>query len=88
MGRTKKVGIVGRFGARGGSSLRKARAKIEEEAKSIYECPQCLRRAVKKFSVGVWKCSRCGFTFAGGAYKPSTKLGETVKKERDRLLKH
>lgn len=31
-------------------------------------------------SVGVWKCRKCGHTFAGGAYIPSTKLGVVAKR--------
>jgi len=30
---------------------------------------------VKRVSVGIWKCKKCGYTFAGGAYTPTTKLG-------------
>jgi len=33
-------------------------------------------RTVKRWSVGVWHCRKCGFKFAGGAYAPTTKLGE------------
>jgi ribosomal protein L37AE/L43A len=35
---------------------------------------------VKRESVGVWKCSKCGFTFSGGAYTPTTKLGVVAKR--------
>jgi hypothetical protein len=30
--------------------------------------------------VGVWKCGKCEFTFAGGAYTPSTKLGAVARR--------
>jgi large subunit ribosomal protein L37Ae len=30
--------------------------------------------------VGVWKCQKCSFTFAGGAYTPTTKLGAVAKR--------
>jgi hypothetical protein len=30
--------------------------------------------------VGVWKCGKCEFTFAGGAYTPITKLGVVAKR--------
>jgi large subunit ribosomal protein L37Ae len=35
---------------------------------------------VKRTSIGVWKCGKCGFTFTGGAYTPTTKLGMVAKR--------
>jgi len=35
---------------------------------------------VKRQSVGVWKCKKCDYTFTGGAYVPSTKLGVVAKR--------
>jgi len=31
-------------------------------------------------SVGVWTCRKCGYTFAGGAYTPFTKIGTIAKR--------
>jgi large subunit ribosomal protein L37Ae len=73
VGKTKKLGPVARFRERGGASLRKVRARIERALRKTYECPQCQQLAVKRLSVGVWKCKKCGYTFAGGAYTPTTK---------------
>jgi len=75
MGRTKKVGRAGRFGARCGASSRKRLIAVEQKAKLHYECPTCLSRTVRKQSVGIWRCHRCGYTYAGGAFTPTTKLG-------------
>jgi len=33
---------------------------------------------VKRWSVGIWHCRKCGYRFAGGAYTPTTKLGEVA----------
>lgn len=41
--RTKKVGIVGKYGTRYGSSLRKVVKKIETTAHATYVCPFCGR---------------------------------------------
>ena len=80
MGRTKKIGPAGGFKARYGSTLRKRYVEVISGTKRLHSCPQCRAVAVKRQSVGVWKCRKCGFTFTGGAYTPSTKLGETAKR--------
>ncbi len=81
MGKTKKVGPVGRFGARAGATVRKKRAAIERELKICRECPSCLSRTLKRVSVGIWKCRKCDYTFAGAAYTPRTKLSSVVSRK-------
>ena len=78
MGRTKKVGITGRFGARYGSTIRKRVREIEEKMIGPHKCPSCASLKVKRVSVGIWRCSKCGYTFAGGAWIPITNVGKTV----------
>lgn len=80
MGRTKKVGPAGGLKARYGATLRKRYIEVVTETKKFHNCPQCKALAVKRQSIGIWKCRKCGFTFAGGAYAPSTKLGATAKR--------
>jgi large subunit ribosomal protein L37Ae len=75
MGKTKKVGPTRGLGPRYGSTVRKRYIKIVTEMKKPHRCPQCQFTSVKRVSVGVWKCKKCGFTFTGGAYTPTTKLG-------------
>ncbi len=78
MGRTYKVGLSGSFGARYGTVARKRYATVVGTLRSPHECPQCHITRVKRLSVGIWHCRRCGFKFAGGAYVPTTKLGEVA----------
>jgi large subunit ribosomal protein L37Ae len=82
MGRkTKKVGMARGLGTRYGSTVRKRYVKVVTEAKKTHKCPQCGAEAVKRESVGVWNCRKCGHTFAGGAYTPVTKLGVVSKRQ-------
>jgi len=80
MGRTYKVGPSGSFGARYGTVARKRYSTIITGLRAAHECPQCHISAVRRLSVGVWVCGRCGFKFAGGAYAPRTKLGEIAER--------
>jgi len=64
--------VTKRLGARYGSRLRKKVEEIEQEQRAIHVCDKCGRRAVKRASVGVWVCRKCGFKFAAGAWSPRT----------------
>jgi large subunit ribosomal protein L37Ae len=78
--RTKKVGPTRGLGSRYGATVRKRYIKVVTEMKKTHRCPQCGLLRVKRVSVGVWKCRKCGFTFTGGAYTPTTKLGIVAKR--------
>jgi large subunit ribosomal protein L37Ae len=78
--RTKKVGPTRGLGPRYGSSVRKRYIKIMQEMKKPHRCPQCGFSRVKRESVGIWKCGKCGYTYTGGAYTPITKLGIVAKR--------
>jgi len=78
--KTKKVGPTRGLGPRYGSTVRKRYVKIITELKKPHRCPQCGFVRVKRESVGVWKCGKCGCTFTGGAYTPVTKLGVVAKR--------
>uniref|UniRef100_A0A2K6UFS8 Ribosomal protein L37a n=1 Tax=Saimiri boliviensis boliviensis TaxID=39432 RepID=A0A2K6UFS8_SAIBB len=58
--RTKKVGIVGKYGTCYGASLRKMVKKIEISQHAKYTCSFC--------AVGIWHCGSCMKTVAGGAW--------------------
>lgn len=70
--RTKKVGSSGRFGPRYGVSVKKRIKNLEANQKKGHDCPRCHYKKVHRVFSGVWECSRCGNTFAGGAYTPMT----------------
>jgi large subunit ribosomal protein L37Ae len=80
MGRTYKVGSSGSLGARYGTVARKRYATVVSALRSAHECPQCHITAVRRLSVGIWLCGRCGYKFAGGAYAPTTKLGQIAER--------
>ncbi|RLI44045.1 50S ribosomal protein L37ae [Candidatus Bathyarchaeota archaeon] len=78
--RKKKVGPARGLGARYGSTVRKRYVEVLSGVKKAHKCPQCGNASVRRKSVGIWSCRKCGFTFAGGAYVPVTKLGIVAKR--------
>ena len=80
MPKTKKVGPTRGLGTRYGATVRKRYVKVITELKRPHKCPNCGFVRVHRVSVGVWKCKKCDYTFAGGAYTPSTKLGVVAKR--------
>uniref|UniRef100_A0AAX7TSA7 Ribosomal protein L37a n=1 Tax=Astatotilapia calliptera TaxID=8154 RepID=A0AAX7TSA7_ASTCA len=66
--RTKKVGIVGKYGTRYGASLRKMVKKIEISQHAKYTCSFCGKTKMKRRAVGIWHCGSCRKTVAGGAW--------------------
>ncbi|ADP77625.1 LSU ribosomal protein L37AE [Methanothermus fervidus DSM 2088] len=86
MGRTKKVGITGRFGPRYGMKIRRAVKRIEEKMKEKHICPYCEMPRVKRISRGIWKCKKCGAVFTGGAYLPQTSVGKSASRTIKRII--
>jgi large subunit ribosomal protein L37Ae len=78
--RTKKVGPTRGLGPRYGSTVRKRYIKVMADMKKLHRCPRCGFARVKRESVGIWKCRKCGFTYTGGAYTPTTKLGIVARR--------
>ena len=72
----RRLGIGGGFGARYGTIVRRQHIEILTALRSKHECPRCQFKTVKRWSVGVWLCKKCGYKFAGGAYIPITKVGQ------------
>ena len=74
----RRLNLGGGFGARYGTVGRRQYVEIVSGLRSKHECPRCNFKTVKRWSVGVWLCRKCGYKFAGGAYVPVTKLGEVA----------
>merc|ERR1712025_1358623 len=75
--RTKKVGIVGKYGTRYGASLRKLIKKMEISAQK-YTGPSG-KDDLKRLAVGIWHCKSLNIKIAGGAWVPETTTATTVK---------
>jgi large subunit ribosomal protein L37Ae len=82
----RKIGLAGGFGARYGTVARRQYVEIVAGLRSKHECPRCRFKTVKRWSVGVWHCRKCGHKFAGGAYTPTTKLGEIAARATRGLM--
>ena len=78
--KTKKVGSTGRFGPRYGSQLKKRFLKVEQNMHATHRCPNCASQTVKRKSVGIWTCKKCGLNFAGGAWVPVTPTGRSASR--------
>lgn len=76
----KAVNPVGGLGARYGRRVRQKLSDVEVDLRRKHYCQNCGFRSVTRVSVGVWKCRKCGFSFAGAAYSPSSEVGEVAKR--------
>jgi len=83
--RTKKVGIVGKYGTRFGASLRKQVKKMEITQHATYTCTFCGKDTVKRACVGIWNCRACKKVVVGGAYTLATATAATVRSTVRRL---
>jgi len=76
---------VGKYGTRYGASLRKQVRKMEITQHAKYTCPFCGKDTVKRKAVGIWHCSACTKTLAGGAWVMNTTAAATVRSTIRRL---
>ncbi len=74
----RKTRTAGRFGTRYGVKNRKLVADIEEKMHADYACSKCGAIKVKRIASGIWQCTKCKATFAGGSYVPQTSAHLTV----------
>ena len=85
--RTKKAGITGKYGARYGGALRKISKKYEITQHMTYTCGFCGKNAVKRLSVGIWRCRGCYKKISGGAWAPTTNNALAAKSTLIRVKK-
>ena len=78
--RRRWTGSAGRFGARYGRVARRRVAEIESDMLEDHVCPECGAAAVDRKGSGIWQCKRCGYKFSGGAYRPETPGGRSVRR--------
>ena len=81
MAKTKKVGIVGRYGTRYGVSVRRRIKEVEDSLHKAHTCPACNAARIRRQSKGVWTCGKCGLKFSGGAYVPVVQRDERPEHE-------
>lgn len=82
----RKSRSAGRFGPRYGRKSRKLVGDVEEKTRALYDCPQCGRTKIFRESTAIWRCRKCGYTFAGGSFAPETSLGRSVLRSLKRTL--
>lgn len=80
MSHTKKVGSAGRFGPRYGALHRRTVGNIEKIQKAAHPCARCGAVSVYRTQTAIWECQKCKYTFAGGAYSPTTGAGQGADK--------
>ena len=83
--RTKKAGIVGKWGTRYGASLRKVAKKFEITQRAKYVSPFSGKECVRRTACGIWKCKSTNRKIAGGAWSLSTAAAVTAKTNINRL---
>lgn len=85
----KKVGSIKRFGARYGRTTKERFGEVEKEQRKLHKCPYCNQVKVKRISVGIWECRKCGAKFTGKAYSVKEKLfkEEALEKSEQEIKK-
>jgi len=70
-----------RFGPRYGPRLKNKNAQLEAAQRSKQTCPYCKKQGVKRLSLGIWHCRKCGRKFTGKAYTIQEQAPEEAVEE-------
>ncbi|WP_224269996.1 50S ribosomal protein L37ae [Haloprofundus salinisoli] len=74
--KARQTGSAGRFGARYGRVARKRVSDIESEMRNASVDGE----DVKRLGTGIWVNKETGEKFTGGAYRPETPGGRSVRR--------
>jgi large subunit ribosomal protein L37Ae len=61
-------GSVRRLGSRYGRTIRFKLGKVESEQRKKHKCPYCSYVQVRRKTLGIWECKKCGSIFTNKAY--------------------
>jgi len=75
----KKYGIIKRFGARYGATIKLRLATVEVEQRKKHKCPYCGTPKVRRVALGIWQCGKCGAKFSNKAYTVQPMKREDIK---------
>lgn len=83
MAKKTAFGSTKRFGPRYGRRNKDKVASLEIQHRGKHKCPFCNYQQVKRLSIGIWECGKCGEKFAGKAYtfEAAKKKPKPVAKE-------
>lgn len=70
-----------------GAEIRKRAQKVQQTKSSLFACPKCGKKKVKRAGNSLWECGSCGAAFAGGTYSLSTPSGEVAARLIDEYKK-
>ena len=68
MARTKARESLPGLHQKYGATLRRRYTKVYLTLKQKRRCPKCGSRRFRRKALGIWKCPKCQYTVAGGAY--------------------
>ncbi|MCX8174964.1 MAG: 60S ribosomal protein L37a [Candidatus Micrarchaeota archaeon] len=71
---------MSKHSVRFGAELRKRAGKIDQLRRSLFICPRCGKKKVRRAGNSLFECRSCGSLFAGGAYSLSTPSGEVASR--------
>jgi large subunit ribosomal protein L37Ae len=70
-----------------GAELRKRADKVDKLRQSLFECPRCGKKKVRRKGNSLWECKACGAVVAGGTYSLSTPAGEVATRQIEEYKK-